>query len=105
MLSANGSITVYHYDEESGQYTRQIIKGASIFTRYGAKFSDRGDGFIYNNKCVIRIWSSDMIDISTDDYILIGAGGEDFDRSECFKVTSVTDNRRGLSKHLKIECV
>ena len=105
MLSANGSITVYHFDEESEQYTRQIIKGASVFTKCGAKFSDRGDGFVYNNKSVIRIWSADLIDITTNDYILIGAGSEELDRSRCFKVTSVTDNRRGLNKHLKIECV
>lgn len=107
-MIANGSITLYSYDENSGTYTpcqyRNVsiyMKNASAGSNYG--YSGRG-GFTDSNVCTVRIPTSAAIDISCDDYVYPGLAAGAIDKSKCLKVVSFSDNRRGSLKHWRIDC-
>lgn len=107
-MTANGSITIYSYNEKSGGYTPHQYRNVGIYMKKGSTalnygYSGRG-GFAESNVCIIRIPTSAAISISCDDYVYPGLTCGAIDKSRCMKVVAFTDNRRGGIKHWKIEC-
>ena len=104
MISANGSITIYHYDEETETYIIAQYPTASIY--HGSKTIPQDGNLISQGFCKIRIPTSEKINISTNDYVYLGITDEELDKSKCLKVMAFGDNRRGSSQmhHWRIEC-
>ena len=104
MISVNGSITIYHYNEATESYTLTQHTAASIY--HGIKTVAQDGNLISRGFCRIRIPTSKHIDISTDDYIYLGLTEKELDKSKCIKVTAFGDNRRGSKPmhHWRIEC-
>lgn len=104
MISVNGSITLYHYDENSGSYTSMQYPSVSIY--HGSKTVTQDGNLISQGFCRIRIPTAERIDVSTNDYVYLGITDAELDKSICLKVMAFGDNRRG-SKHMhhwRIEC-
>lgn len=105
MITANATVTLYRYNEETDSYARKIFRGVSVHARTKTQFSDRGDGFVDASACTVRIETDRALGISTDDYVFVGVGGAVPDKARCFKVMSFVDNRRGAALgHWRIEC-
>lgn len=104
MISVNGSVTIYHYDEESESYTLAQYPEASIY--HTTKTATQDGNFISQGFCKIRIPTVKQIDISTNDYIYLGITDKELDKSKCLKVAAFGDNRRGSKQmhHWRIEC-
>lgn len=103
MNTANGSVTIYHYDEEKEIYLPAHYKKSSIY--HGSKTIAKDGGFVSTGVCKIRIPTSERIDISTDDYIFLGLTNEPINKEKCLKVNAFGDNRRGTLPHWRIECL
>ena len=101
-MISNGSITVYHYDEKSGEYILSVYPEASIYK--GKRITVRGTGFVNDSFLRIRVPTEKEIAISTDDYVYIGATDAPIDKNACMKVMGFGDNRRGNLPHWRIEC-
>lgn len=101
-MITNGSITIYHYDEEGGTYTPYIYRDASIYS--GVRVAVKNSGFVNDSFLRIRIATENDILIGTDDYVYIGETEAPVDKSVCMKVVAYGDNRRGALPHWRIEC-
>lgn len=101
-MITNGSITVYHYDEDSGNYELTVYPKASIYS--GKRITVRGSGFVNDSFLRIRVPTDKEILISTDDYVYVGVTDAPIDKAACLKVMGYGDNRRGILPHWRIEC-
>ncbi len=102
-MITNGSVTLYHYDEADSKWERTLFSGVSIYRRNGATAS--GGSFKPDNYCVIRIPYKKAISVSVGDYIYTGnTPSKEPSFGVCLKVTSFSENLRGLSPHIKIIC-
>ena len=101
-MISNGSITVYHYDDESGEYISTVYPEASIYR--GKRITVRGSGFVNDSFLRIRVETEKEIPISTDDYVYLGSTDAPIDKNACMKVIGYGDNRRGNLPHWRIEC-
>ena len=104
MITANGSVTIYHYNEDEGTYNSTQYPTASIY--HGAKTVSQDGNLTKQGFCKIRIPTMERIDISTDDYIYLGLTDAELDKSKCLKVMAFGDNRFGSRRmwHWRIEC-
>lgn len=102
-MTVNGPVTIWHYDEESEEYTPTVYTQAHTYTETRTAASD--GGFVYGNTCRVRIPTNEDIDISTDDYIYIGAAQGGINKGESLKVVGFSDNRKCTTPHWRIDAV
>ena len=79
-MLTNGTVTIYHFDEENEEYAPISYGNANIFRR--KRSADEKGG----------------------DYVYLGTTSAPLDRDSCLFVTGYSDNRRGTLKHWRIEC-
>lgn len=102
-MISNSSVTLYHYDEATSTWERTVLSGVSIYCRSGATATN--SSFSPDNYCVIRIPYQKSVSVLAGDYVYAGnASSKEPSLGHCFKVTSVSENLRGLSPHIKIIC-
>lgn len=98
-------ITVYHTTNDEN-YTK--IHFDKVYFRHNKKTNLVDKGLEKGSTGSITIPTTEMLDISTNDYIVEGIVEDKFDLSalqdkyQVFKVVSVDDNRKGNLQHYKI---
>lgn len=102
-MTTNGSVTIWHWDEETEEYTPIVFYAAHIYNETRTDASD--GGFVGDNTCKVRIPTNYPINISTDDYIYIGVARGSISKNECLKVVAFCDNRESTSPHWRIDAV
>lgn len=96
-------ITIYHItDEDTGAYERTEHKATVYKSRQ--IIADNG-GFLENNSFKIRIPGRDTLSVARGDYVYIGVGAPALERSQCYKVVFIADNRRGGLPHYRLEAI
>lgn len=108
-MKTNMRITLYHYDENSGNYTaKHYLSHARTrceSTSYSVGSHSGGSGSVKEqNSCIVRIPTFAKIDVACGDYVYLGTASGKIDKSKCFKVTGFADNRVGANPHWRIEC-
>lgn len=101
-MLTNGTVTIYHFDEQNEEYAPISYGDANIFHR--KRSADEKGGFTAASQCIIRIPTDKAIAIETGDYVYLGTTSAPLDRDSCLLVTGYSDNRRGTLKHWRIEC-
>lgn len=96
-------ITIYHITDTSTGQFEQIHLSATIHKKNAQKQDD--GGFCFDNAYIIRIPTKTPLNIQIDDYIVLGEGRSNKIPYGAYKVVSVTDNRRGVLSHIRIEAV
>ena len=98
-------ITVYHSVGDS--YVRNIYR--NVYFKRDAGITITASGEQKRGNGVIRIPTSETIDIKNGDYVIYGTVTADWNLNallknyELYKVVNVTNNIRGGLKHYKIE--
>ncbi len=99
----NGAITLFHYDESAEEYKYAFSLPASVLLRRSGEADI--DGITGNNSAVIRIFTSEQLEMLPGDYVMVGICSE-LDKENALQISSVTDNRRGSPRvqHWRIDC-
>lgn len=98
-------ITVYHTTDDEN-FTRLPFDKA--YFRHNKKTNLVDKGLEKGSTGSITIPTTEKLEISTNDYVVEGIVGDEFDLSalqekyQIFKVVSVDDNRKGNLQHYKI---
>lgn len=98
-------ITVYHTEDDE-IFTRIIFD--KVYFRHNKKTNLVDKGLEKGSTGSITIPTTEKLEISTNDYVVEGIVGDNFDLSalqekyQIFKVVSVDDNRKGNLQHYKI---
>ena len=98
---------IYHYDGDTGEYTKSISKKATAHNLIKSVPQERG--FISSNIFKIRIFTRRALNICPGDYILLCTPGEarrapgSPDKGVCKKISAFSDNRIGYSPHWRVE--
>jgi len=100
-MTTNGCVTIYAYDEESGEYTSAVYP-ASVFRRTN---DGENSGIRREGECTVRIPTSDAVTVTLGDLVYIGIGEREPDKDKCLTVVGITDNRRGSAnmRHWRLE--
>ena len=104
MLAAGETITLIHHlpGNDSDEYSCTVLNQASW---HRSKAENAG---IPAGKCTVRIFDKAEITPKPGDYLALGAV-ETVERpsqlqgGEFFRITAVTDNRRGILSHWRLE--
>lgn len=94
-------VTLYHKGESG--YEKSIYENIKMHFSNGIKIND--NGFTQSDNYVIRIFTGEKIDISPEDRIEIGISENESPSPDALTVLRVTDNRVGMHKHYKVECI
>ena len=103
-------ITVYHTTDDEN-FAIQHYDGKNlpkVYFRHNKKVNKTDKGIQEGSTGLIKIPTTEKLDISTDDYVVEGVVEDEFDLSnlqakyQVFKVVSVDDNRKGGLSHYKI---
>ena len=99
----NASVTVWHYDEDTEEYTRTVAESVHWYETDGTE--DEKGGFLPAKKVIVRFFKN--APVSCGDLVRKGVfNGEKPEKSACFAVMSITDNREArLLPHVKAVCV
>ncbi|MBE7015573.1 MAG: hypothetical protein E7417_01980 [Ruminococcaceae bacterium] len=104
-MRCDSFVTLWHFDEETGRYRREIYPARVYFEGRLSKSGVKQDSFYSGARGFVRIPASFGVKVSLGDYIRRGrcfdAGP---DRIEDLKVSKITDNRFGHNPHIKIFC-
>ena len=98
-------ITVYHTKDDENFDIQHYDK---VYFRHNKKTNLVDRGLQTGSTGSITIPTTDILNISTDDYVVEGIIEDKFDLSalqenyQVFKVVSVDDNRKGNLQHYKI---
>lgn len=105
-MQANSKITVWHFDEDSQEYSRRNICGVYVdITERISKNGIKQKGFFDAKILRVRIPTTKEISVCPGDYVRVGVHNEDEPKKMfCFKVNEVKDNRRGGQPHWRISC-
>ena len=97
------SITVYRFDNESGEWTSFHVKDALVHSCRGVHEGLRG--VKYSGQTIIRVKLKNPQDVYHGDKVVIGHHLGDCP-SDALTVKSVTDNNKGSSyiRHIKLIC-
>lgn len=102
-MTVNGSVTVWHYDENNETYARTVFE--KCWVRHVDKSTREKDGTSISAALTVRIPISDEIGIYKGDYIRIGVSDGDTPiRGQDFTVCEIADNRNGINKHWRLSC-
>lgn len=94
-------VTLYHRGKEG--YEKQIFDNVKMHFSEGVKIND--NGFSQLNSYVIRIFTDKKINLAPEDKLEVGASENGVPSQEALTVLRVTDNRVGVHKHWKVECL
>lgn len=98
-------ITVYHTEDDE-IFTK--IHFYKVYFRHNKKTNLVDKGLQEGSTGSITIPTTEKLNISTNDYVVEGIVGDEFELSklqekyQVFKVVSVDDNRKGNLQHYKI---
>ena len=101
-MTTNKIVTLFHFFESSEEYIKVFSGNASVYCYHRITTDD--NGVKNNNTIKIRIPGTKFINVSNGDYICIGFASE-LIKEKCHKVIGVSDNRRGMNPHIRIEVV
>lgn len=104
-MTTNGSITVWHYDEENECYIKKKFDGVSMHNVQKSS-SALGKGTRTKTRvCKIRIPTLLEAGLSLGDYVRIGLSTDDAPERGCdMVITEIADNRRGANPHWRVLC-
>lgn len=94
-------VTLYHKGEYG--YEKTICENVKLHVSSGVSVND--NGYTQANTCVLRIFTSEPICLAAEDKMEIGKSDADFPSLDAFTVIRITDNRVGMHKHWKVECI
>ena len=101
-MTANSSVTLYHYD---GEIWHRYFSAANVFMRTEG---ERDKGITADGSAFIRIPTDDFINIKPGDRAVIGLCEDEIPpkSNNMLEILSVTDNRRGSinMRHWKLVC-
>ena len=104
MLAADETITLIHHlsGDDGDEYTCTVLDQASWHRR---KTEDSGE---LGGKCTVRVFDNADIAPQTGDYLARGVieaveRPSQLQGSEFIRITSVTDDRRGMLPHWRLE--
>lgn len=104
-MRCDSFVTLWHLDEDTGEYIRRIYPARVYFERRLSKSGVKQDSFYSGARGFVRIPAGCAVEVSLGDYI---RRGRSFDvnpnRIEDLKVTKLADNRFGHNPHIKIFC-
>ena len=106
MLAAGETITLIHHlpGDEGDEYVCTVLDQASWHRRKEENVGVPG------GKCTVRVFDSTSIAPQAGDYLVRGIIGAverpaQLQGSEFVRITAVTDNRRGMLPHWRLEGV
>lgn len=93
----NGSVTLYHYDENTEVYLQAYFESVSVFLDNKVITNDRG--LTADDVLKIRIYTDEAIAIDKDDRLVLGRAETAIPpKTGTYKVIGFSDNRRGSKK-------
>ncbi len=94
------TVRIFHYERERGEYSfRDYPATVAKEERIGAKKS----GDCRKSAVSIRIFTLKDIGVKTGDYAAVDERSESPNKDRALKVTRVSDNRRGIAPHWRLE--
>ncbi len=100
----NANITLYHYDSDAEAWTKSVFLGVSWYSP--VSFEQSGTTETRRERCIIRIFTDEHIEICNEDYIVRGVCDEAAPPKDTRRrVVAYSDNRRGTRSmyHWRIE--
>lgn len=100
-MTLNKSISIYRYDDYENNYERIFYGEVSLYNEF--KTVAENGGLNAENILKIRIPTENMLDIRLGDHVILG--DMPFCREEALKIIAVSDNRRGLNPHYRVNAL
>lgn len=104
MLMCNETVTLIHHikDVDGDTYTCTVYECASWYKKRTISTSEKGAS--PSNTYDARIMTNEDIAAELGDYVAFGIVKEvtkpsDIKDLDCFRITAISDNRRGMLKH------
>ena len=102
-MITNADITLYHYDEDNEQWTKNCYFSVHFFADNLVSVDDTG--LSSADVVKIRIPTRQEVPLCNGDRIVRGISlAPAPDRNNCFTVISWSDNRRGTAPHYRVRC-
>lgn len=96
------TVTLFYYDEDEAIYKPKVYYNAMAHSVHGINQSDKGMDDA--NKKTIRIFTEDNLEMYLNGYIRIGEVASELEKNLCNRITVLSDNRRGINRHWRLEC-
>lgn len=105
-MTTKDCITLWHLKDNKTGFLRSFFSKAHVHTRDSfTKSGIKEKGFHPSGTASVRIPTNEKIVVSPGDYIQVGEhSGDEPDYGNAFRITAVSDNRRGASPHWKLLC-
>ena len=102
-MTCNNTVTIWHYDEETGVYT---LETHHCWAHGKTKIVKSENGMVKADECVIRIPTRDDIIAAKGDYIKTGTWSDVKPPKEsCLEIAAIADNRIGSDPHWRIDAI
>ncbi|MBQ7794715.1 MAG: hypothetical protein IJ366_09410 [Clostridia bacterium] len=92
------AVTCYSYDRQADRYSRKIYSNASC--HFISKL-DTGKRAENASNAIVRIFTDSAAPCKTGDRIALYASLSERPPDDCYKVISVTDNRRAINQRMR----
>lgn len=104
-MMTDTKVTLWHYDEKSGGYDKNVYRAKVFFEDRLAKSGIKQKGYYSGSRATVRIPMAEQPFVCLGDYMRLGEC-EDIapERIADLKVTKVTQNYRGTNPHIKVFC-
>ena len=104
-MMTDNKVTLWHYDEKSGRYEKNVYRAKVFFEDRLAKNGIKQKGYYSGSRATVRIPMAEQPFVCLGDYMRLGECLEDApDRIADLKVAMITENYRGTNPHLKVFC-
>lgn len=104
-MRCDSFVTLWHWDEDTGEYIRRIYPARVYFERRFSKSGIKQDGFYSGARGYVRIPDGCGAEVTLGDYVRRGRSFDAVpDRIEDLKVSKIADNRFGRNPHIRIFC-
>ncbi len=105
-MHLNNSVTIYHFDDDTGTYSKSIYKAYTFETKkHQSSSSVNSSGEEDKSVLIVRIPTSDTLDIMPGDRVVTGICNDEIPPKGGFwRVVLTGDRRIGFNPHWRLEC-
>ena len=102
-MRTDSYITLWHLDENTGEYDRKIYRALCHFDSRLSKSGIKQKGYFSGDRAVVRVPASEKPQVCLGDFVRPGRWQDDVPkRIDDLKVTQVTENFKGANPHLRL---
>ena len=105
-MRSDNTVTIWHFENSSDKPVRKVFDKAYVdAVNKISKNGIKQMGFFNASGAVVRIPTSEILDISPGDYLALNEMKSELPPEDVgIKIIEVKDNRRGGQKHWRILC-